>query len=175
MIWTLVWACHGAREAQFVATPPPRPVVAEVSPLDLPVVRAGPWSKWGLSVDVPEGWTGREGDADGLMLALQRPDGLAIEVWSFDRAGGVPFPRPREGCDPLFEDQSAWRRVPGAPIDAVSTCMPDGPSGMAVFAWHAQRGDQELHIDALVPVERLFAAREDAFAVVETIRWEPDR
>ena len=71
------------------------PIVREVEPMRSSVPSPGTWRGAGLAMDIPPGWNGREGRGSGLLLALSRTDGVAMELWSFLPGDNVPFPRPK--------------------------------------------------------------------------------
>ena len=67
-----------------------------------------------MRMSVPPGWSGHGGVVGGaLALSMSHESGVTIEIWEWPRQGALPTPRPREDCDVLFVDQSAWRDVPG--------------------------------------------------------------
>ncbi len=147
-----------------------RPVVREVEPMRSTVPSPGTWSGAGLVVDVPAGWIGREGRGSGLVLSLGRSDGVALEVWSFDPAENVPFPRPREGCEPLFTDKSTYRSLPGLPVSATSSCVPDAAAGVVVDGWYAEVNGRQLQIDLLLPSDRVIEGRDAVAPILASIR-----
>lgn len=151
-----------------------RPVVREVEPMRSTVPSPGTWRGAGLAVDVPAGWTGREGRGSGLVLSLGRDDGVAIEVWSFEPSEHVPFPRPREGCEHLFSDQSTYRSLPGLPISATSSCVPDEAAGVVVDGWYAEVNGRELHIDLFLPSDRVIEGRDAVAPVLASIRVDSE-
>lgn len=151
------------------AVPLERPVIVEVEPLPVGI-GPGPWHGELVSIDVPAGWSGRAGHGAGLVVALQRPDGIALEIWAFRPEDGVEFPRAREGCELLFADRSAYRLVPGLAVTAASSCVPDEPVGVVVDGWYAEIDGRQVHIDALLPSDRVFEGREAVRPILASIR-----
>ena len=148
------------------------PIVREVEPMRSSVPSPGTWRGAGLAMDIPPGWNGREGRGSGLLLALSRTDGVAMELWSFLPADNVPFPRPREGCDELFSDRSAYRSIPGLPITRTSSCVPVEATGTVVDGWYAEVDGRQLHIDVLLPSDRVIEGREAVASMLASIRLE---
>lgn len=151
-----------------------RSLVREVEPMRSPVPSPGTWRGAGLVVEVPAGWTGREGRDSGLLLALSRPDGVAVELWSFLPTDNVQFPRSREGCEVLFSDQSAYRSIPGLPVSRTSSCVPEQATGTVVDGWYAEVDGRQLHIDVLLPSDRVIEGREAVATMLASIRLEQE-
>lgn len=173
MIWlVLLIACPKHGPSIEAGLPIERREVTEVDPTRVGVPSPGTWRGGGLAVDIPAGWTAREGSGTGLILSLQRADGVAMEIWTFDPSEGLPFPRTREGCDPLFTDSSAYRAIPGLPVSRVSTCVPDEAEGIVVDGWYAEVAGRQIHVDALLPAGRVFEGRSAIAPILGSLRVE---
>lgn len=114
-----------------------------------------------LHLRVPTGWSGWSVPAgSSLILALDHgPTGARLEVWSFNREGATPAPRPRPECEISFLDRGFHRAVPALASTSVATCEPDDPLQTSVYGWYGWVGDREVHMELLCPAGRVVEAR----------------
>jgi hypothetical protein len=133
-------------------------------------VAPGPWEGRGLALVVPPGWSGTEGPSSSpLVLSLEREGGPSIEIWEFPRSSAVPNPRPREGCERLFDDTGVYVSIPGLRVEHISTCLPADPTQPVVQGWYAVDGDREVHVEVEFPPGRLVEGRREVDPILQSL------
>lgn len=151
-----------APEGSLVIAPKPAPAAPEGTP-----VAPGTWTDAsGLSLQIPEGWSGQTGPpGSSLLLTLKHADtGVQVELWSFASSGEVG-PRPRPGCEWMFNDAANHRLVPALTPAVTATCLSDDPLAPVVQGWYGRVHGREVQVEVIYPAGRVIEGR----AVVEPL------
>lgn len=159
--------------------PPAPPEVPAAPPPAAPALPAGELAdglyldhRWGFSIAVPEGmtaWIGRDDGSIRLTLTSERTR-ARLAIWVF--ADAMDTFRPRSDCRWDFVDTARYRALGGTRPLTVGTCTPLQVEAPLVQGWLLPGPAATVQAEVDLPAGVVQEGREEAEAVLRSLRWE---
>ena len=117
-----------------------------------------------LSLFLPEGWSGEQGQGDLLLKVRDATTGTELEIWS---RLSTDLPE-RDDCSWTFRDNGTYRAL-SVPSE-VATCVPEIYDAPYVFTRIVPLNGRAIHVLAAAPHGQWIAGRDAATDVMRTMR-----